>query len=133
MFKQILIFLILLLCHFSTAFAAGNKDVCPSIEDIKQGQFSPWLPLYKGIEELASDKDVELFKKYVVSVEKAKWSSNYAYNAHCSYNGKDLIFNKIVFARRSPGPEDENPHWVWKRENHLAECKNFPFCIFKVD
>lgn len=104
---------------------------CPSVSEIKSGQFNHWLPLYIDGEELASDKDVALFARNVDSFANAKWSASYLESAHCFYHGNHTLNQKIIFAQDAWQPSSSNK-WQWLVPKKLAECdsQNINDCLF---
>lgn len=105
---------------FYSAFASPTI-ICPTIAEIKSGNYVPWLPLYINGEELISAVDEELFKKHVTGFFVAKWDISYLENGHCFYKGDDPIVEKVIFAQDAWQPVT-NDHWNWTIQKKLAEC-----------
>ena len=123
MFYRKIAFSVLLFCHVSVVIANEDVVTCPSIAEIKDERFQAWLPLYKDGEELASQEDVEKFKKHVMSFETAIWSGDYLESAHCFYRGEDAIVNKIIFGQDSWNPVTSQ-YWYWERPARIAKCNS---------
>lgn len=130
MLKQIVSVFILSLCVYSAAIAEDNI-ACPSVEQIKQEELIPWLPLYKENEELAFDSDVNTFKEHVTVFDVARWVDSYLENAHCFYKGTDPIVERIVLAQDAWQPTDNAP-WIWLIPHKFAECRSLSVndCMF---
>lgn len=110
MFKLIIGFVLL---HITTIAYAGSVNIfCPSVAEIKNGNFGSWLLLYTDGEELVSNQDVEIFKSQITSFNYAKWNAYYLEAAHCVYGGNDAIFNKVILAHDAWGPV-VSEHWRW--------------------
>jgi hypothetical protein len=131
MFKQKVWLVLLLFSHVSMAIADDDIVTCPSVAEIRRDAFNYWLPLYKEGEELASNQDVETFRKHVVNFEIGRWSTGYLDSAHCFYQGTDPMVSKIVLAQKTWQPV-MNPHWFWRKPEHFAECltTNLDDCRF---
>lgn len=113
--------LVLLNLIFSVSYALTTTIACPTVSEIKRGEFNDWLPLYQENEELASDADVNVFKKFVTTFQSAKWSRHYLENGHCFYQGDNPMMDKIIFATDTPRP-DNTSQWQWTQPSILAEC-----------
>jgi len=105
---------------YLTAYASP-VIFCPTIDEIRNEHYSPWLPLYIDREELASTNDVEQFKANVTSFSVAKWDQSYLENGHCFYKGNDSIVDKIIFAQDAWQPVT-NSYWHWLDAKKLAAC-----------
>lgn len=114
--------LLLNLIFLSTCCLALN---CPTVNEIKNGTFNSWMPLYQYGEELASEKDVKEFRKHVSGFHIARWSNRYLEYAHCFYEGDAPIVQSMVFAHDAWRPEKSN-YWTWIRPSSLAECATSP-------
>lgn len=119
--SYILCLIVLLNLIFSVSYALTTTISCPTVSEIKRGEFDDWLPLYQENEELALDADVETFKKAVTAFQSAKWSRRYIENGHCFYAGDNPVMDKIIFATDALRPEN-TPQWQWTQPNILAEC-----------
>lgn len=104
---------------FSSTFAQ-NYISCPKPEDINQGLFHDWLPLYIDGEELASELDTQQFISGVIHFAFARWDENYLENGHCFYNGTPIT-QKIILAHDAWRPKKDS-YWHWISRNKLAEC-----------
>lgn len=111
----------LLFFYCATNFAMTIS--CPTVSDIKNGEFKNWLPLYIDGEELASLHDVAQFQKYVTQFAIAKWNTSYLESAHCFYSGDGAIVNQIVLAQDAWRPVNDT-HWSWIKINKIAECSS---------
>lgn len=119
LYLKIVLFNISIFCYL-TAYASPII-FCPTIDEIKNEHYSPWLPLYIDREELASTNDVEKFKANVTSFSVAKWDKSYLENGHCFYKGNDPIMDKIIFAQDAWQPVT-NSYWSWLDAKKLAAC-----------
>lgn len=93
---------------------------CPSVDEIKNGSFTYWLPLYIEGEELASKSDVNKFREHVERFSVARWHNHYLEYGHCFYQGSDPIVEKITFAHDAWRPTNASV-WIWRMPT-LAEC-----------
>lgn len=100
---------------------AVHLATCPTVNEIKEGRFGYWLPLYIEGEEEASAEDVAQFRKNVLFFAVARWDNSYLENGHCFYYGTHPIIQRITFAQDAWRPE-ETPQWAWVKFNLLAEC-----------
>lgn len=114
-------YLIFILFLISLSSYANDIEQCPSVTEIKSGNFHSWLPLYIDKEELACDADVALFAKNVEYLEIAKWDTDYLEASHCFYHGKHPINSKITFAHNAWRPISSHK-WIWVIPNKLAQC-----------
>src|SRR5688572_17404702 len=101
-------FFFIILWTFTNAFAL----TCPTVEDIKQGQFHHWIALYIDGEEGALPHDVMQFRQSITHFEAAKWDRKYLENAHCFYAGDHPIMRGIILAHDAFRPT-ENSVWTW--------------------
>lgn len=112
-----------LLAFYPFFQAAANDHTvnCPTVEQIKQGLFFNWLPLYQEGEELASEKDTQQFQTVITDFVEGQWSADYLESAHCFYKGNDPIFKHIVLAQDAWRPVT-NDYWHWITFEKLAVC-----------
>lgn len=121
----------ILIFTFSTLSYASQLIIyCPTITEIKNSNFTTWLPLYKDVEELVSQQDMEKFKEHVTTFFKATWNPYYLEAGHCEYDGSDQIVKKIIFAHDVWRPVQANWTWVGAQ---LSECEGgVSDCGFRV-
>ena len=107
---------------FMAVSLAEPQTRCPSVAEIKRGEFATWLPLTVIGEELASAAAIEQFKAHVQSWQSAAWNVQYLEYAHCFYAGDDPIVTQIVFAHDAWHPAS-SAAWVWQIAKRQAVCE----------
>ncbi len=112
--------LLISLIPLSSVMASSNLT-CPSVSEIKRGDFHTWQVLYRSNQEGAMPNDIEKFKHYVDGFAAAEWSNRFLESGHCFYQGTDSIMHAIILAHAAWHPVT-NHTWQWIKPNAAAIC-----------
>jgi hypothetical protein len=106
----------------STATLAANRDVCPTIAQIKNNEIGEWRLYHEGSESRANDQVYATFQQTVQSFKAASWKAKRHPQAHCAYN-LDTKTIHVFLGKDAAKPEDTS---AWKYVVPAADaiCKN---------
>ncbi|CAN5433488.1 hypothetical protein BH10PSE19_BH10PSE19_21150 [soil metagenome] len=124
-------------CLLSLILFAGNRlalanilgnVVCPTIDEVKTGEFKHWLALNINSDEPASLEEIAKFKKLTRHFSGAQWSSDYLYGfGRCTYGANMEVYlasDQIPLLTR---PIKEPWHWNGVVASCLGTIRD---CVF---
>lgn len=92
-------------------------DTCPSVADIKVGQFNGWQALDVNSDTPASSQAIAAFKKRVKDFYQAEWSADYEGHGHCYYTG----YLEVLLAKDTAQPKVSD---FWKDLGFVLRCQS---------